>query len=80
MHCVFLLRSAVDGRRGYVGVTGDLRARVASHNAGRNPSTVHGRPWRVVAYIALADSAKARALERFLKSGSGRIFARRHLL
>lgn len=80
MHYVYLLRSAVDGRRGYVGVTGDLRARIAGHNAGQNPSTVHGRPWRLVAYIALSDSAKARALERCLKSGSGRTFAQRHLL
>ncbi len=80
MHYVYLLQSTVDGRLRYTGSTGDLRARLAGHNAGQNPSTPRGRPWRVVAYIAFRDEAKARRLERYLKSGSGRTFARRHLL
>ena len=63
-HYVYLLRSAVAARRGHVGVTGDLRARAAGHNAGQNPSTVHGRPWRVVAHIVVGfrQGAGARTL------------------
>jgi predicted GIY-YIG superfamily endonuclease len=78
MHYVYLLQSAVDHRRHYTGFTHNLRARLTSHNAGQNLSTIHGRPWRLVSYFAFADETKARAFEHDLKSGSGKTFARRH--
>lgn len=78
MYYVYLLQSAVDGRRRYTGFTHNLRRRIASHNAGENQSAVHGRPWRLVGYFAFADELKARDFECYLKSGSGRTFARRH--
>jgi len=30
-------------------------------------------------YVAFSDDAKAFAFEKYLKSGSGRVFAKRHL-
>jgi putative endonuclease len=80
MHYVYLLQSEVDRRRHYTGFTHDLRARLASHNAGQNQSTIHGRPWRLVSYFAFTEETKARAFERYLKSGSGRTFASRHFI
>lgn len=80
MHYVYLLQSAVDHRRHYTGFTHNLRARLASHNAGQNQSTVQGRPWRLVSYFAFAEEAKAREFESYLKSGSGKTFAIRHFL
>jgi predicted GIY-YIG superfamily endonuclease len=63
----------------YVGVTrGSLRARLNRHNDGDIPSTARYRPWRVVAAFWFPDEAIAFAFERYLKSGSGRAFAKRH--
>jgi hypothetical protein len=36
------------------------------------------RPWGLVAAIILADEPTAIRFERYLKSGSGRAFAKRH--
>ncbi len=80
MHYVYLLQSALDNSRHYTGFTHNLRARLTRHNAGQNRSTIHGRPWRIVTYFAFADETKARAFEHYLKSGSGRTFAKRHLI
>lgn len=80
MHYVSLLQSAIDHRRHYTGFTHNLRARLTSHNAGQNPSTIHGRPWRLASYHVFADEIKARNFERYLKSGSGKTFANRHFL
>ncbi|MFM7749734.1 MAG: GIY-YIG nuclease family protein [Opitutaceae bacterium] len=80
MHYVYLIQSAVDNRRRYTGFTHNLRARIASHNTGQNQATAQGRPWHLVSYFAFAAETKARAFERYLKSGSGRTFAHRHFL
>lgn len=80
MHYVYLLESASDNRRHYTGITSDLKLRLAAHNAGQNPSTRAASPWRLIGYIALANEAKAVMLERYLKTGSGKTFAKRHLL
>jgi len=80
MHYVYLLESHDDPSRHYVGVTAELKTRIASHNAGQIPSTAPHRPWNLAAYIGLPSETKAAALERYLKSGSGRTFAKRHFL
>ena len=38
-----------------------------------------GRPWNVDMVIELADGERALRFERYLKSGSGVAFAKRHL-
>ena len=78
MHYVYLLQSAIDRRLHYTGMTQNLRARLARHNAGQNTATSRGRPWQIVTYHAFANEEKARGFERYLKSGSGRTFAQRH--
>jgi len=76
---VYILHSIRQPDERYIGSTGlPLRARLARHNSGTVPSTARCRPWAVTTAIWLPDSAKARALERYLKSGSGRAFAKRH--
>ncbi|MFO1459862.1 MAG: GIY-YIG nuclease family protein [Verrucomicrobiota bacterium] len=76
---VYLLesKSAEDGF--YTGMTEDLGARLVAHNAGRVSSTRKGRPWEIRVAVAFRDPARAAALEHYLKSGSGRAFAIRHL-
>jgi predicted GIY-YIG superfamily endonuclease len=76
---VYVLRSIRDCNRYYTGVTSDLEARLSDHNAGRCPHTSDGHPWQVDLSIQFADEARALRLERYLKSGSGCAFAKRHL-
>jgi hypothetical protein len=49
------------------------------HNAGAVTHTSKFRPWRIKSYIAFADEARAVAFEKYLKSGSGRAFAKARL-
>ena len=82
MTWVYLLRSDRDPHRTYVGLTDDVPSRLEAHNTGRDGSnhfTSAWRPWRLVATIGFEDPARASAFERYLKSGSGHAFARRHL-
>ncbi len=76
---VYVIKSVCDPSRYYTGVTSDVRDRLEDHNAGRCPSTVDSRPWKIDVFIQFADEARALNFERYLKSGSGCAFARRHL-
>jgi putative endonuclease len=75
----YVLRSISNPEHYYVGITGDLRARLKKHNAGEVPHTAKHRPWRIKTYLAFEDEARAIAFEKYLKSGSGRAFAKTHL-
>ncbi|MFM7374632.1 MAG: GIY-YIG nuclease family protein [Chthoniobacterales bacterium] len=77
-HYVYILVSETNPVRHYVGSTADLDARLAAHNAGKVSHTSKYKPWRLETAVAFRDKTKATAFERYLKSGSGREFARRH--
>lgn len=57
----------------------DVEARIASHNAGQSPHTSKFKPWRLLSYHYFERPETAAAFERYLKSGSGRAFANKHL-
>ena len=80
MYYVYLLKSHSQPKQPYVGPTRDLRQRLKDHNEGRSPHTAKFRPWILIAYFAFAQERTAIAFERYLKSGSGRAFIRRHFL
>ena len=75
---VYVLKNADCEPHFYIGVTSDVRARLADHNAGRCPHTARRRPWQVHVVIEFTDEPRALRFERYLKSGSGRAFAKRH--
>lgn len=75
---VYILRSERNRSRYYTGVTSDIERRVQWHNSGQNISTTDDRPWSVSVSFHFSDEAKARRFEKYLKTGSGREFARRH--
>jgi len=77
-HCVYILESISEPARHYTGLTSDIPARIAWHNAGLSSHTAKHRPWRLLVSMNFADSGTAIHFERYLKSGSGRAFARRH--
>ena len=65
-----------DSEHFYVGIADDLRARLAKHNAGEVPHTSKYRTWRVKTHVAFSDEKQAFEFEKYLKSGSGRAFAK----
>jgi len=79
MHYVYILRSSSDSERFYVGVTRDLKERFARHNAGHVPHTSKYGPWELKTYIAFSEEGQAFSFERYLKSASGRAFAKKRL-
>jgi len=79
MHFVYLLKSAISPARKYVGITDDLQRRLLEHNDGRSIHTNKFKPWKLMTYIAFDNLSKAQTFERYLKSHSGRAFAKRHL-
>ncbi|CAA7625282.1 GIY-YIG nuclease family protein [Magnetospirillum sp. UT-4] len=79
MRYVYLLESESAVGQRYVGMTSDLKRRMAEHNSGKSPHTSKFLPWRLVTYVAFTDEQKATAFEHYLKSGSGHAFANKRL-
>jgi predicted GIY-YIG superfamily endonuclease len=75
---VYILVSETDRSCHYTGCATDLEDRLARHNRGEVSHTAKFRPWRMETAVRFRSQAKARAFEAYLKSGSGREFARRH--
>lgn len=79
MKYVYILESTSEPGRFYTGLTGDLKARLAKHNAGEVSHTAKYTPWQLKTYVAFSDAQRASMFERYLKSGSGRAFSKKHL-
>lgn len=77
-NCVYILRCEIDLDAHYTGCTENLNGRLAKHNEGGVPHTAKLKPWFIETAVSFRDPPKARAFEKYLKSGSGREFARRH--
>ena len=75
---VYILRSDSDPSRHYVGITNSMVDRLEWHNDGPCGYTSVNRPWSVVVSMEFPTKRAARVFERYLKSGSGRAFAKRH--
>ena len=75
---VYILKSVNGGEHYYTGVTSDPELRLAAHNSGGCRHTADLRPWRFLVIIEFDDEQPALEFERYLKTGAGREFARRH--
>jgi predicted GIY-YIG superfamily endonuclease len=76
---VYILHSEAGPDRYYVGLTDNLHGRLRKHNNGGVPHTAKYRPWKIKTAIAFADKNRAAEFERYLKSASGRAFAKKRL-
>ena len=76
---VYVLKNTETPPRYYTGVTSDLANRLAVHNKGGCAHTAKHRPWVVDVAVKFADEGRAVRFEKYLKSGSGNAFAKRHL-
>ena len=77
---VYVLRSEADPSKHYVGIASNPRDRLGWHNGGPCGYTVASRPWSIVVSIEFQSEREARRFEKYLKSGSGAAFLKRHLL
>ena len=79
MFYVYCIESSKVPGHTYVGFSEDLKQRVVDHNRGCNPSTSPLKPWKLKGYIAFDTKNQAMDFERYLKTGSGHSFRKRHL-
>jgi len=77
MFYVYILK-CYDGP--YTGCTDNLKDRIDRHTKGYVPATKNRRPLILKNYIAFSDRYKAFEFEKYLKSGSGRAFIKKHLI
>jgi len=75
---VYILRSDSDPLRHYVGITNDIATRLEWHNRGPSGHTSSHRPWSLFVSMEFSSEREAVRFEKYLKSGSGRAFAKRH--
>ena len=64
----------------YVGSTDNLKRRVKKHKTGQAQSTKAYLPLQLKSYIAVETETKARSLEKYFKSGSGKALAIKRFL
>jgi len=76
---VYILQSEIDQKKFYAGFTEDLDSRLKAHNSGNVHHTSKYKPWRIKTAIAFADRQKAVEFEKYLKTPSGRAFAKKRL-
>ena len=79
MRYVYILLSLSNEYHFYTGMTEDVQARLQKHNAGGVPHTAKYKPWRIKAYACFTEDAQAAAFEDYLRSASGRAFAKKRL-
>lgn len=80
MHYAYILRSSSHPEKYYYGSTADLKKRLAVHNVGGNVSTNPYRPWVLAWYAGFPSKQTALLFERYLKTASGKAFARKRLI
>jgi putative endonuclease len=78
MKYVYLIQSVNHPRQRYVGISSNYLQRIQEHNAGQSTHTAKFKPWKLIVAIKFEDDQKALHFEKYLKSGSGRSFSKRH--
>jgi len=76
---VYILQSETNPERFYIGHTDDLKNRLNSHNQKKCKYTSKYIPWKIKTSVAFTDEAKALDFEKYLKTASGRAFAKKRL-
>ncbi len=71
MWFVYALRSERD-KGLYIGMSTDVKRRLAEHNRGYNRSTASRAPFKLIHVEQCESREAAREREKFLKSGMGR--------
>lgn len=78
MYYVYILKCS--DNLPYTGCTNNLEDRLDRHNKGHIPATKERCPVKLESYFAFKDKYTAYNFEKYLKTGSGRAFMKRHLV
>lgn len=79
MWYVYIIKSLVS-KYIYIGYTGILERRLEEHNNGLVKSTKPYKPFELEAFIGVRSELKAKELEKYLKTGSGRAILKKRIL
>jgi len=79
MYYVYIL-SSKEKDWSYIGYTGELKQRLQAHNAREVQSTKAYAPFELEAYVAVKTKQKAKELEGYFKTGSGRAVLNKRIL
>jgi len=77
MHYVYIL--ICNDKKTYIGCTQDIEERLDRHNSENVPATKNRLPIELFSYFAFQDKYTAFNFEKYLKSGSGRAWLKRHI-
>ena len=78
---VYVLISIENPERTYVGYTTNVTQRLKAHNEKKVTGySNHYAPWELEVSIAFHEKQPALEFERYLKSGSGQAFLKKHFL
>lgn len=80
MYYVYILISINFPDKTYIGFTNDLTQRLTVHNDGKSAYTSKYKPWKYLAHITFTNNTKAIEFEKYLKSGTGKSFIKKHFL
>lgn len=78
MKYVYIIQSQPFPQKYYSGISQNPDQRLNEHNQGKCKHTSKFRPWELVVTIKFENEKAAYEFEKYLKSGSGRAFAKRH--
>jgi putative endonuclease len=73
---VYILKCS--NNKSYVGCTDNLKERNERHNKRHVPATKPLLPVKLISYFAFSNKYTAFSFEKYLKSGSGRAFMKKH--
>jgi putative endonuclease len=79
MWYVYIIRSIAFPAQEYTEMTADLKQRMTDHNSGKSKHTSKFSPWELLCYAAFPNKFTALDFEKYLKSHSGRAFAKKRL-
>ena len=79
MYQVYLLENTTD-KSWYIGMTSNLKRRIAEHRAGKGGRTTRLKQgWKLIYFKSYIEKSDAVGREGFLKGGSGRKYLKKHL-
>ena len=79
MYYVYSIQSENNPDKYYVRLTTDVERRLEEHNTGKSIHTNKFGPWKIVSYTAFLCKSRAEKFEAYLKTSSGRAFAKKRL-
>jgi len=76
---VYIIQSQRDANHFYTGYTENIEQRLSEHNSGKCVYTLRHQPWKFKTVLSFSNKQKALAFEKYLKTQSGRAFAKKRL-